>query len=126
MTSYRGQAKWAKPMSPGAGGILKGESITVPLTSCLTGFELTVGQLTFFFCFYLQNRSIQTGQAGGQRYSDTSPFSIPWKKLKKHEFLPLDPSSIICPGSSPYPCCIELGPAFSVPSNPSAEFDPPK
>jgi hypothetical protein len=30
------------------------------------------------FCFYLQNRLIQTSQAGGQRYSDTSPFSIPW------------------------------------------------
>ncbi len=30
------------------------------------------------FCFYLQNRLIQTGQTGGQWYSDTSPFSIPW------------------------------------------------
>jgi hypothetical protein len=29
------------------------------------------------FCFYLQNRLIQTGQTGGQWYSDTSPFSIP-------------------------------------------------
>ncbi len=29
------------------------------------------------FCFYLQNRLIQTSQTGGQRYSDTSPFSIP-------------------------------------------------
>ncbi len=26
------------------------------------------------FCFYLQNRLIQTSQTGGQRYSDTSPF----------------------------------------------------
>jgi hypothetical protein len=33
------------------------------------------------FCFYLQNRLIQTSQAGGQRYSDTSPFSIPWPIL---------------------------------------------
>jgi hypothetical protein len=32
------------------------------------------------FCFYLQNRLNQTGQTGGQRYSDTSPFSIPWCK----------------------------------------------
>jgi hypothetical protein len=32
------------------------------------------------FCFYLQNRLIQTSQTGGQRYSDTSPFSIPWLK----------------------------------------------
>ncbi len=30
------------------------------------------------FCFYLQNRIIQTGQTGGQWYSDTSHFSIPW------------------------------------------------
>ncbi len=33
------------------------------------------------FCFYLQNRQIQTGLAGGQWYSNTSPFSIPWFKL---------------------------------------------
>jgi hypothetical protein len=30
------------------------------------------------FCFHLQNRLIQTSQTGGQWYSDTSPFSIPW------------------------------------------------
>ncbi len=29
------------------------------------------------FCFYLQKRLIQTGQTGGQLYSDTSPFSVP-------------------------------------------------
>jgi hypothetical protein len=29
-------------------------------------------------CFYLLNRLIQTSQTGGQWYSDTSPFSIPW------------------------------------------------
>jgi hypothetical protein len=28
-------------------------------------------------CFYLQNRLIQTGQIGGQQYSDTFPFSVP-------------------------------------------------
>jgi hypothetical protein len=28
------------------------------------------------FCFYLQNRLIQTSQTGGQQYSDSSPFSI--------------------------------------------------
>ncbi len=32
------------------------------------------------FCFYLQNRQIQTSQTGGQWYSDTSPISIPWIK----------------------------------------------
>jgi hypothetical protein len=30
------------------------------------------------FCFYLQNRLTQTSQTGGQWYSDTCPFSIPW------------------------------------------------
>jgi hypothetical protein len=30
------------------------------------------------FCFYLQNRLIQTSQTGGQQYTDTFPFSIPW------------------------------------------------
>ncbi len=29
------------------------------------------------FCFYFQNRLIQTSRTGGQQYSDTSPFSIP-------------------------------------------------
>jgi hypothetical protein len=29
------------------------------------------------FCFYLQNRLIQTSQTGGQQYTDTSPFNIP-------------------------------------------------
>jgi hypothetical protein len=28
------------------------------------------------FCFYLQNRLIQTSQTGGQQYTDTSPLSI--------------------------------------------------
>jgi hypothetical protein len=31
----------------------------------------------WFFCFYLQNRLIQTSPTGGQRYCKTSPFSIP-------------------------------------------------
>ncbi len=30
------------------------------------------------FCFYFQNRLIQTSQTGGQLYSDTPPFNIPW------------------------------------------------
>ena len=30
------------------------------------------------FCFYFQNRLIQTSKTGGQWYSDTCPFSIPW------------------------------------------------
>jgi len=41
-------------------GNTKGGSVTVPLTSCLT---------TDDFCFYLQNRLIQTSQTG-QWYGD--------------------------------------------------------
>jgi hypothetical protein len=37
------------------------------------------------FCFYLQNRLIQTSQTGGQWYSDTSPFSIPWMDIRFNE-----------------------------------------
>ncbi len=39
------------------------------------------------FCFYLQNRLIQTSQTGDQRYSDTSPFSIPWLNASIKELL---------------------------------------
>jgi hypothetical protein len=34
------------------------------------------------FCFYLQNRLIQTSKTGGQQYSDTSLFSIPCFNIK--------------------------------------------
>ncbi len=53
-------------------GILKGE-YTIDLLfdwfgiSCMT---------TENFCFYLQNRLIQTSQTGDQQYIDTSLFSI--------------------------------------------------
>ncbi len=60
-------------------GRLKGEvHCTVDLLfdwfgiSCMT---------TDNFRFYLQNRIVQTSQTGGQWYSDTSPFSIPWSSL---------------------------------------------
>jgi hypothetical protein len=60
-------------------GNTKGESITVLLTSCLTDLKSGIwyGMTTDNFCFYLQNRLIQTSQTGGLWYSDTSPFSIP-------------------------------------------------
>jgi hypothetical protein len=32
---------------------------------------------TDHFCFYLQNRLIQTSQTGGKRFSDTSPLVFP-------------------------------------------------
>jgi hypothetical protein len=35
------------------------------------------------FYFYLQNILIQTSQTGGQQYSDTSPFSIPWMEAHR-------------------------------------------
>jgi len=55
--------------------MIKGGSISVPLTSRLTG--LISCMTTDNFCFYLQNRLIQTSQKGDQWYSDTSPLSIP-------------------------------------------------
>jgi hypothetical protein len=55
-------------------GNTKGESITVPLTSCLTGLESADK-----FCFKQTNPNhrpilIQTSQIGGQRYGDTFPL----------------------------------------------------
>ncbi len=78
-------------------GNTEGGTITVLLTSCLTGFESAVWQLTIF-AFICKNRLIETSQTGGQRYSDTSPFSIPfmlglnWEDLKyfSNSFLQLD------------------------------------
>jgi hypothetical protein len=35
------------------------------------------------FCFYSQNRLIPTSQTGGQLYSNTSPFSIPWSMTRR-------------------------------------------
>jgi hypothetical protein len=57
-------------------GNTKRGSINVWLTSCFDWFGICC-MTTDNFCFYLQNRLIQTSQTGGQRYSDTSPFSIP-------------------------------------------------
>jgi hypothetical protein len=57
-------------------GILKGEyHCTVDLLCDWFGISCMT---TDNFCFYLQNRPILTGQTGGQQYSDTSPFNIPW------------------------------------------------
>ena len=44
------------------------------------------------FCFYLQNRLLQTSQAGGQQYSDSSPFNIPWCTIKLRDYI-IHPSS---------------------------------
>jgi len=77
------------------------------LTSCLTGLESAVGQL-IFFCFYFQNRLIQTSQTGVQRYSDTSPFSIPWLIPEKFSgdinfFLSFRPGAWMDEGGPPGP-----------------------
>jgi hypothetical protein len=54
-------------------GILKGE-VSLQLTSCLTGLELALWQLTIFV--FICKRLIQIGQTGGQPYSETFPFSV--------------------------------------------------
>ncbi len=55
------------------------------------------------FCFYLQNRLIQTSETGGQWYNNTSLFSIPWSNalaysaegsLTKKNFLDFDTNVI--------------------------------
>jgi len=56
---------------------------------------------TDHFCSYLQNIVIQTGQAGGQWYSDTSPFSIPWicQQFTKMRVAPISKSFFAVSGS---------------------------
>ncbi len=44
------------------------------------------------FWFYLQNRLNQTSQTGGQPYSDTSPFSIPWLRA----WAAIEPNYFLC------------------------------
>jgi hypothetical protein len=43
------------------------------------------------FCFYLQNWLIQINQTGGQWYSYTSPFSIPWFLFQQKSILKSGP-----------------------------------
>jgi len=56
-------------------GILKGE---VSLYCYLLFDWFGISYMIADIFIYLQNRLIQTSQIGGQRYSDTSPISIPW------------------------------------------------
>jgi hypothetical protein len=58
-------------------GNTKGGSITVPLTSCLTGLDYSVLQTK------TKILSSFTGDSEGQWYSDTSPFSILWVVSEK-------------------------------------------
>ncbi len=54
-------------------GILKEYHCTADLLLNWFGMRCMTTEI---FCFYLQNRLIQTSQTGGQRYCDTSPFII--------------------------------------------------
>jgi hypothetical protein len=58
-------------------GILKGGKYHCTIKPLFDWFGI-ICITTDNFCFYLQNSRIQTSQKGGQQYSDTSPFSIPW------------------------------------------------
>jgi hypothetical protein len=57
-------------------GILKGEKYHCTIDLLFDWFGISC-MTADNFCFYLQNRLIETSQTGGQWYSDTSPFSIP-------------------------------------------------
>ncbi len=78
-------------------GILRGKShCTLDLLFDWFGIS---SMITDNFCFYLQNRQIQTSQTGGQQYRVTSPFSIPQlyihylrRDASSHESLRLSPS----------------------------------
>jgi hypothetical protein len=52
---------------------------------------------TGIFCFYSQNRLIQTSQTGGQQYSDTSPLIFPAPSIIHYL---LDMSENILPGKN--------------------------
>jgi hypothetical protein len=65
-------------------GILKGEKYHCTIDLLFDWFGISC-MTTNIFCFYLQNRQIQTSQTGGQRYIDTSPFSIPWSIINFYD-----------------------------------------
>ncbi len=63
-------------------GTLNGEVSLLTVDLLFDWFGISC--LTFDnFRFYLQNRLIQTGQTGGQRYSDTALFSVPCFKVMR-------------------------------------------
>jgi hypothetical protein len=71
-------AKWflTKRLETFLQGILKGEEVSRTVDLQFDWFGISC-MTTHNFCFYLQNRKIQTRQTGGQRYSDTSPLVFP-------------------------------------------------
>ncbi len=66
------------------GTLTKGGSITVQLT-CFANINKN-GQLSYSW--------FQTSQTGGQQYSDTSPFSVPWSRYEMVSSLELTCSVI--------------------------------
>ena len=84
---YSGGGGWTRDLK------FKQVKFTVPLTSLFDWFGISC-MTTDNFCFYLQNSLIQTSQTGGQSYSDTSSFSIPWTYIEIREYWPSLPS---CP-----------------------------
>ena len=61
---------------------VRGRSITVRMTSCLTGLESTK-LLNFYLIQHKQSSRILNSQTGGHPYSDASPYvlsecSLPW------------------------------------------------
>jgi hypothetical protein len=58
-------------------GILKGGKYHCTVNLLFYWFGISCME-TDHFCFYSQNRLIQSSQTGGQQYSNYSPFSFPW------------------------------------------------
>jgi hypothetical protein len=88
-------------------GILKGDC-TIDLLFGQFGISCVTSDN---FSFYLQSRLIQTSQTGGQWYSDTSPFSVPW-----HDLTPIG-------GSQTCPPNIRLGWKWLILANTLAYYD---
>ena len=64
-------------------------SISVQLTSYLTGLDLAK-KVNLLFIKHKQSSWIQTGQTGGQPYSDTSPFyAIEYVCVRERDNVPL-------------------------------------
>jgi hypothetical protein len=85
-------------------GILKGKY------HCTVGLRFDWFGMSYMtsdnFCFYLQNRLIQTSQTGGQWYSDTLYYSLVCLSIRLSISLPVD--RIIC--LSVYrPICVSYG-----------------
>jgi hypothetical protein len=61
---------------------VNGTVILPPLVfPALTHWEVVRLKYTYVIDKYKHSRLFQTSQTGRQRYSDTSPLSIPWQKL---------------------------------------------